>query len=200
LDGDKLKYLGSATFLSTIKIDERNHQRLPPLEHLTSDQILAIRDVRLNFPYNFAQPPSPEIRWSLADLIDHARFPMARLDPCDKWDIQDFSMENFLRVLDPKRMSEPGYLAPTTVAKVIAYGLQIAESTTETMEVLAGLQTWTGEDILAQIRSLADAALIDNEFSPWRHFWIATQHPTIRWAINNAMMNRWGATGFPPAR
>jgi len=68
------------------------------------------------------------------------------------------------------------------------------------MEVLAGLQTWTGEDILAQIRSLADAGLIDEEFSPWRHFWIATQHPTIRWAINNAMMNRWGATGFPPAR
>ncbi len=125
---------------------------------------------------------------------------MARLDPCDKWAIRDFSLENFLRVLDPKRIGEAGYLAPATVAKAIAYGLQIAESTTETMEVLAGLQTWTGEDILAQIRSLADAGLIDEEFSPWRHFWIATQHPTIRWAINNAMMNRWGATGFPPAR
>jgi len=154
----------------------------------------------LNFPYNFAEPPCPEIRWSLADLIDHARFPMARLDPCDKWAIRDFGLENFLRVLDAKRLGEPGYLAPATIAKVIAYGLQIAESTTETMEVLAGLQTWTGEEILAQIRSLADAALIDDEFSPWRHFWIATQHPTIRWAINNAMMNRWGATDYPPAR
>jgi hypothetical protein len=173
---------------------------LPRFQHLSPDQILAIRDVRLNFPYNFAQPPSPEIRWSLTDLIDHARFPMARLDPCDKWVIRDFSLENFLRILDSKRIGEPGYLAPSTVAKVIAYGLQIAESTTETMDHLAGLQNWTGEDILAQIRSLADAELIDDELSPWRHFWIATQHPTIRWAINNAMMNRWGATGFPPAR
>ena len=179
------------------EIDER--KRLPSFEHLTPDQILAIRDVRLNFRYNFAQPPFPEIRWSLADLIDHARFPMARLDPCDKWGIRDFSLENFLQVLDAERIREPGYLAPVTIAKVSAYGLQIAESTTETMEALMGSKTWTGEDILAQIRNLADATLIDDAFSPWRHFWIATQHPTVRWAINNAMMNRWGASGFAPA-
>ena len=161
---------------------------------------MAIREVRLNYPYNFAQPPSPEIRWSLADLIDHARFPMSRLDPCDKWAIQDFSLENFLRVLDAKRIGEPGYLAPVTVAKVIAYGLQIAESTTETMNVAGVRQTWTGENIVAQIRALADAALIDDDLSPWRHFWLATRHPTVRWAINNALMNRWGAVGFPPAK
>ena len=180
------------------EIDER--KRLPSFEHLTPDQILAIRDVRLNFRYNFAQPPFPEIRWSLADLIDHARFPMARLDPCDKWGIRDFSLENFLQVLDAERIREPGYLGPVTIAKVTGYGLQIAESTTETMQALTGLQIWTGEDILAQIRNLADATLIDDAFSPWRHFCIATQHPTVRWAINNAMMNRWGASGFPPAK
>ncbi len=180
------------------KIDERDIQRPLSLEHLTPDQILAIRDVRLNFPYNFAQPPNPEIQWSLADLIDHARFPMARLDPCDKWGIRDFSLENFLRVLECKRIREPGYLAPVTIAKVVAYGLQIVESATETMEVPAGSRAWTGEDILIRIRALAGAALIDDELSPWRHFWIATQHPTVRWALNNAMMNRWGATGFPP--
>ena len=180
------------------EIDER--KRLPSFEHLTPDQILAIRDVRLNFRYNFAQPPFPEIRWSLADLIDHARFPMARLDPCDKWGIRDFSLENFLRVLDAERIREPGYLGSVTIAKVTGYGLQIAESTTETMQALTGLQIWTGEDILAQIRNLADATLIDDAFSPWRHFCIATQHPTVRWAINNAMMNRWGASGFPPAK
>jgi hypothetical protein len=67
------------------------------------------------------------------------------------------------------------------------------------MEVLAGLRAWTGEDILNQIRGLADAAWIDDELSPWRHFWIAAQHPTVRWALNNAMMNRWGAIGFPTA-
>ena len=54
---------------------------------------------------------------------------MARLDPCDKWAIREFSLENFLRVLDAKRIREPGYLAPVTIAKVTAYGLQIAEST-----------------------------------------------------------------------
>ena len=125
---------------------------------------------------------------------------MSRLDPCDKWAIQDFSLENFLRVLDAKRIGEPGYLAPVTVAKVIAYGLQIAESTTETMNVAGVRQTWTGENIVAQIRALVDAALIDDDLSPWRHFWLATRHPTVRWAINNALMNRWGAVGFPPAK
>jgi len=69
---------------------------------------------------------------------------MARLDPCDKWGICDFSLENFLRVLDSKRVREPGYLGPGTIAKVTAYGLQIAESTTETMQALTGLKTWTG--------------------------------------------------------
>ena len=67
------------------------------------------------------------------------------------------------------------------------------------MDTLTGLKTWTGKEIIAQIRNLADATLIDDTFSPWRHFWIATQHPTVRWAINNAMMNRWGAREFPAA-
>jgi hypothetical protein len=125
---------------------------------------------------------------------------MAKLDPCDKWSIRDFSLENFLRVLEANRIREPGYLAPITIAKVVAYGLQIVESTTESMEALAGFKIWTGEDLLVQIRTLADAGLIDDELSPWRQFWIATQHPTVRWAINNAMMNRWGAAGFPPAK
>jgi hypothetical protein len=123
---------------------------------------------------------------------------MARLDPCDKWAIRDLSLENFLRVLDSKRIGEPGYLAPVTLAKVIAYCLQIAESTAETLCTVRNRETWTGEDILAQIRLLADAGWIDDELSPWRHFWLATRHPTVRWAINNALMNRWGAVGFPP--
>jgi hypothetical protein len=181
------------------QIDECDNKRPPGPEPLTPDQILAIRDVWLNFPYNFAQPPYPEIQWSLADLIDHGRFPMARLDPCDKWGVREFSLENFLRILESRRIREPGYLAPVTIAKVVAYGLQIAESATETMEILSGLKTWTGEELLMQIRALADAALIDEKLSPWRHFWIASQHPTVRWALNNALMNRWGAVGFPPA-
>jgi len=34
-------------------------------------------------PYNFAEPPYPEIRWDLAEIVDHARFPMAIADACD---------------------------------------------------------------------------------------------------------------------
>jgi hypothetical protein len=181
-------------------IDERGECPAPAFEYLTADQILAIRRVRLNFPYNFAQPPAPKIEWSLADLIDHARFPMAKLDPCDKWSVQSLSMENFLRILDEGRFREPGYLAPVTIAKVIAYALQIAESATETMVVAVGRKRWTGEDVLARIQTLAEAGLTSEEFSPWRHFWIATRHPIVRWGINNAMMNRWGASGFPPVR
>src|SRR5438477_789180 len=37
-------------FVNDRKIDERDSQRPPPLENLTPDQILAIGDVRLNFP------------------------------------------------------------------------------------------------------------------------------------------------------
>lgn len=170
--------------------------KLPRFRHLSADEILDIRAVSLNFPYNFAQPPQPPIRWSLCDLIDHSRFPMAIADPCDKWGLKYFSLESFVRLIDSSQIAHPGYLSPMTVAKLVAYCLQIAESTAESMEALTGRPRYHGEQLIEQIFGLArDNGL---ETLPWQQFVISTRHPTVRWAINNAVMNRWGAEGFAP--
>jgi len=168
--------------------------KLPRCRHLSADEILDIRAVSLNFPYNFAQPPQPPIRWSLCDLIDHSRFPMAKGDVCDKWGLKYFSLESFVRLIDSRQIAHPGYLSPMTVAKLIAYCLQIAESTAESMEALTGRARYHGEQLIEQIFGLAR----DNrlETLPWQQFVTSTRHPTVRWAINNAVMNRWGAEGF----
>ncbi len=50
------------------------HKNSPEITRkgLSADEILALRDLRLNYPYNFAEPPYPEIYWQLFELIDHA--------------------------------------------------------------------------------------------------------------------------------
>jgi len=183
------------SILGRYMADQERGQSIPQLRQLRAEEVLNIQAVCLNFPYNFAQPPTPELHWALSDLIDHSRFPMAMLDATDKWGIQFFALENFLKLIDPHRISEPGYISPHTIAKLVSYSLQIVESTAESIVALKRLETFNGDDLFAQIQRLADEALIDDELSPWRHFWIATRHPTVRWAINNAVINRWGALG-----
>ena len=73
-----------------------------------------------------------------------------------------------------------------------AFGLRVEAHAHSTLGVKNAIR--------AGVASVEHATLIDDAFSPWRHFWIATQHPTVRWAINNATMNRWGASGFSPAK
>ncbi len=167
-------------------------------QHLTSNEILTIRNLRLNFRYNFAQPPKPEIDWLLVDLIAHARFPTARLDACDKWNIQFLTIENFSRIVDQTRIAEPGYLSATTVAKAVVYCLQIVESTAESFEAFTGRSSLDGDDLLEQIRTLANQSMEEDSVSPWKHFFVAVRHPTIRWAVSNAVINRWGAKDLPP--
>jgi hypothetical protein len=159
---------------------------------LNAEETLNIQAVHLNYPYNFAQPPTDGFVWTLLDLINHSRFPVASLDIADKWNVPFFSLENFLRLIEPSRLSEPGYASPLTVAKLISYCLQILESTAESMLALNGNEAFDGEDLFTQIERLADHSRIDALLCPWNHFWIATRHPTVRWAINNAVMNRWG--------
>jgi hypothetical protein len=170
-----------------------------PLPALSAEEMLKIRSIPLNFSYNFAQPPKPVIQWTLLDLIEHSRFPMAQLDAADKWAIENFSMENFSRLIDSESISEPGSISARTVAKLVSYALQIVESTAESMESLGGVSTFNGDDLFAQLERLSDELPLDDGLSPWRHFWIATKHPTVRWAVNNAVMNRWGAQGFTKA-
>jgi hypothetical protein len=173
----------------------------PRLRSLSAEEILAVREVVLQYPYNFAQPPRAQIRWELSDLIHHARYPMARADACDKWGCKFFTIENFPRFLDEASLSEPGYLSPMTIAKLIAYCLNIVESMAEGIPDLTGRTEFNGEDLIDGIDTLAEQADLNEAVrtvSPWRQFMIAVRHPVVRWAVNNAVMNRWGADGFPP--
>lgn len=158
-----------------------------------------IRAVRLNYGYNFAEPPYPKIVWSLLDLVSHARFPMSRTDLCDKWNYREITAESFPLVVDPERISEPAFLSVRTVAKLIGYCLLIAESTAESLPALTGNAAFFAENIMGAImdhRQEFGPALGEN--SPWAHFLIAARHPIVRWGVNNALMNRWGTKEYPP--
>ena len=176
--------------------DERSFFQGAPLD---IDDAAAIQAVSLNYCYNFAEPPYPKIHWKLLDLISHARFPMCRTDLCDKWNYRDIGTENFVSVVDPDRVSEPGFLSARTVTKIISYCLLIAESTAESLPALSGRANLFADMILKAIATHA------NEFGPilsgncpWSHFFVAARHPIIRWGVNNAMMNRWGTEAYPP--
>ena len=168
------------------------------LRDITGEEILRIKRIWLNYPYNFAEPPYPEICWGLAEIIDHARFPMAMTDACDKWECQNFALESFSRFIEPERISEPGYLSAVTTAKLIAYCLQIVESTGESIQTLRGVSKFDGQDLLFQIAKLQETEMAGaEELSPWNHFLIAVRNPVVRWAVNNAVMNRWGTQEYP---
>jgi hypothetical protein len=163
---------------------------------VTADELIEVSRVRLNHPYNFAEPPYPAIHWELVDLLHHSRFPFARHDACDKWGFQAISLENFYRLIEPDTVAEPGHLSVLTVAKVVAYALEVAEATAEGMA--SGQRTPRGEQILEEINRLQHACMqAYTELSPWRQFYVAVRHPVVRYAVNNALMNRWGAESFP---
>ena len=160
---------------------------------LSGDELIEISRIRLNFAYNFAEPPDPAIRWGLADFLAHARFPLARTDACDKWRCRCLSIDNYARFISERTIAEPGGLSAVTVAKVIAYCLEIAEATAEVTTRAGPEADLNGKTLLKEIARLRDlhrGALV--ELSPWRHFYISVRHPAVRHAINNAMMNRWG--------
>jgi hypothetical protein len=177
---------------------EDDDLQISTLRDITAEEILRIKSVQLNYPYNFAEPPYPEIRWDLVDIVGHARFPMAKADACDKWECPNLTLDNFFRFIEARQISAPGYLSAVTAAKLIAYCLQIAESTSESMPTLRGVSDFDGEDLLSQIAQLQKTEMVGvEELSPWNHFLIAVKHPVVRWAVNNAVMNRWGARAYP---
>jgi hypothetical protein len=169
-----------------------NDQSPPGLRDLGADELLDIRAVLLNYPYNFAEPPKPDIDIQLVDYFANARFPFARADACDKWQVACISMEFFERLLDRRPLAEPGYLSALTTAKLIAYCLQIVEATSESLPELRGLSALTGEDIIAQIAELSQSTDAIGDISPWRQFFLCVKNPVIRRAVNNAVINRWG--------
>jgi hypothetical protein len=165
---------------------------------LSADEILALRELRLNHPYNFAEPPYPQIHWQLFEIIDHASFPLAKTDACDKWNCRAISPENFFRVLDQDRLGEPGFLSALTVGKLICYCLLVAESTSESFHTVADGIELRADTLLERIRLNAEYLSPGmREYSPWRQFFVAVRHPVVRWAVNNALMNRWGVELYP---
>jgi hypothetical protein len=167
---------------------------------LYPEEASTIQEISLNYGYNFAEPPYPKISWTLLDLVSHARFPMCRTDLCDKWKYREITAENFPLVVDSATVSEPAILSTRTVAKVISYCLLIAESTAESLPTLSGKTDFFADDILdAIVERRRDFGSSLGENSPWAHFLIAARHPIVRWAVNNALMNRWGTKEYPPA-
>ncbi|HEX6564969.1 MAG TPA: hypothetical protein VF020_11835 [Chthoniobacterales bacterium] len=165
---------------------------------LHPEEASTIQTIPLNYGYNFAEPPYPKIEWTLLDLVSHSRFPMCRTDLCDKWNYREITAENFPLVVDPAQVSEPGILSARTVAKVISYCLLIAESTAESLPALSGKTNFFADDILeAIVERRRDFESRLGENSPWAHFLIAAHHPIVRWAVNNALMNRWGTKEYP---
>jgi hypothetical protein len=165
---------------------------------LSADEILALRELQLNYRYNFAEPPYPPIRWELFELINHARFPVATADTCDKWNCKAISPENFFQVLDRDRLAEPGFLSALTIGKLVCYCLLVAESTSESFPAVAEGVELRADTLLERIQLNADHLSPGiEEYSPWRQFFAAARHPVVRWAVNNALMNRWGAKLYP---
>jgi hypothetical protein len=163
------------------------------------EEASTIQGMPLNHRYNFAEPPYPKIAWTLLDLVSHARFPMSRTDLCDKWNYREITAENFPLVVDPDRISEPGFLSARTVAKLISYCLLIAESTAESLPALTGNAGIFADHIMAVIVDHGrEFGSMLGENSPWTHFVIAARHPIVRWGVNNALMNRWGTQEYPP--
>jgi hypothetical protein len=107
-------------------------------------------------------------------------------------------LDSFLRFIEPGRISKPGCLSAVTTAKLIAYCLQIAESTGESMQPVCGMSGFDGQDLLFQIAKLQETEMAGaGVLSPWDHFLIAARHPAVRWAVNNAVTNRWGTRAYP---
>jgi hypothetical protein len=169
---------------------------VPRFRELSDDELIEISRVSLNFRYNFAEPPVPRIWWNLPDFLAHARFPLARTDACDKWGCGCLSFDNFSRYISEETVGLPGGLSALTVAKVIAYCLEIAEVTAEAMAQTGRGSNLSGDVLLKEIGRLRDLHPCGlAELSPWRHFYISVRHPVVRHGINNAMMNRWGYLG-----
>lgn len=165
---------------------------------LSGDELIEISRIRLDFSYNFAEPPVPRIRWGLVDLLAHARFPLARTDACDKWRCRCLSIDNYSRFISERSIADPGGLSALTVAKVIAYCLEIAEATAEALVQSDRESILSGEVLLKEIARLRDRYRCTlAELSPWRHFYVSVRHPVVRYGINNALMNRWGTRDYP---
>jgi hypothetical protein len=95
-------------------------------------------------------------------------------------------------------LDEPRFLSALTVGKLVCYCLLVAESTSESFHTVTEGVELRADTLLERIRLNAEyLSLGIEEHSPWHQFFVAVRHPVVRWAVNNALMNRWGAEHYP---
>jgi len=168
-----------------------------------------INRISFHFPYNFAPPPKPETKLTLAEFVREAasEFPFAIRDLADKLKLDCFSAESFDRHIDRALLATPGHLSAVTVAKLIHYCLQILDSEAEILlwgRIDRGVQGMPDANDIAN----AVAAKVNRYASPDKvpeydhagQFLVAVKHPVVGKAVSNAAINRWGAnetTGLP---
>lgn len=183
---------------------------LPKLTTVTEEQLTEINRLHLSFPYNFASPPRPETKTTLAEFLrdNEKEFPYAIQDLVDKLKLDSFSAESFDHHLDRNLLATAGHLSAVTVAKLVHYCLLILESEAE----IFGGATGSGLPGTPDANHLAHAVAAKMNHYPNRNqvpeydhvgqFLSAVRHPIVGKAVSNAAVNRWGVRQRPglPAR
>jgi hypothetical protein len=183
------------------KVVPKRNRPLPKLTTVTEEQLTEINRLHLSFPYNFASPPRPETKTTLAEFVreNEKEFPFAIQDLVDKLKLDSFSAESFDHHLDRHLLATAGHLSAVTVAKLIHYCLLILESEAE---MLAWGAMGSGLPGTPDASRLAHAVAAKMNQYPNRtqvpeydhvgQFLSAVQHPIVGKAVSNAAVNRWG--------
>jgi hypothetical protein len=183
------------------KVVPNRKRPLPKLTTVTEEQLTQINRLHLHFPYNFASPPRPETKTTLAEFVrDYEKeFPYAIQDLVDKLKLDSFSAEAFDHHIDRNLLATAGHLSAVTVAKLIHYCLLILESEAEMIAWGAIGSGLPGRPDANQI-ALAVATKMNRypnlgkvpEYDHVGQFLSAVQHPIVGRAVSNAAVNRWG--------
>ena len=174
---------------------------LPKLTTVTDEQVTEINRIHFSFPYNFAPPPKPGTKATLAEFIrDYEKeFPYAPRDLVDKLKLDSFSAESFDHHIDRNLIATPGHLSAVTVAKLIHYCLLILESEAEMIaweRIDFGIPRMPDAHEIARVVA-AKVNRYENrtkipEYDHVGQFLSAVKHPVVGRAVSNAAINRWG--------
>jgi hypothetical protein len=176
-------------------------QSLPRLTAVTPEQATVISRIHFKYSYNFAPPPRPGLKATLAEFIrdQETEFPYAALDLVDKLQLDSFGAESFARHLDKNMLATPGHLSAVTVAKLIQYCLLILESEAEMVRwrrTDSGVtSTPDAQDIANAIASKLNQYQDRDKIPEYDHraqFLAAVKHPIVGKGVANAAINRWG--------
>jgi hypothetical protein len=185
------------------KVVPNKKRPLPKLTTVTEEQLTEINRLHLSFPYNFASPPRPETKITLAEFVrdSEKEFPYAIQDLVDKLRLDSFSAESFDHHIDRNLLATAGHLSAVTVAKLIHYCLLILESEAEMIAWGAIGSTLPGPVMPdASHIARAMAAKVNRypnrtelpEYDHVGQLLSAVRHPIVGKAVSNAAVNRWG--------